>query len=206
MCNCDTEDWRHVITCGSLDASLHRAALWGKFRKLMERWHLPPYFWTTIEKGINHYTDHPHKYTVNLKDNEPQKPFGVTFTTSRNLLQQAFRTQSHIGWDDFLKVRISRDWLTCVRYNEAHSNGHGKSKDWSTKFIGGLWEHLKCLWQFRNSIYHQDNEGTIARYKLEARDMDMEKLWERHTELLPKLRDFQKQHFDMRQCIADLRY
>jgi hypothetical protein len=34
------------------------------------------------------------------------------------------------------------------------------------KFIGGLWEHLKRLWQFRNDIYHQGNEGNIARYKL----------------------------------------
>jgi hypothetical protein len=28
MCNCETEDWIHLITCGSLDASLHRAASW----------------------------------------------------------------------------------------------------------------------------------------------------------------------------------
>jgi enoyl reductase-like protein len=62
------------------------------------------------------------------------------------------------------------------------------------------------LWQFRNDIYHQENEGTIARYKLKALERDMEKLWARHTELLPKLRDFQKQHFDRRQRIADLRY
>jgi hypothetical protein len=34
----------------------------------------------------------------------------------------------------------------------------------------------------------------------------MEKLWARHTELLPKLWDFQKQHFDRRQRIANLRY
>jgi septation ring formation regulator EzrA len=34
----------------------------------------------------------------------------------------------------------------------------------------------------------------------------MEKLWTRHTELLPKLWDFQKQHFNRRQRIADLRY
>jgi hypothetical protein len=34
----------------------------------------------------------------------------------------------------------------------------------------------------------------------------MEKLWARHIELLPKLWDFQKQHFDRRQCIVDLRY
>jgi enoyl reductase-like protein len=105
-----------------------------------------------------------------------------------------------------MKGRISRDWLAYVRYNEAHSNGHGKSKDWLAKFIGGLWDHLKRQWQFRNDIYHQENQGTIARYKLEALERDMEKLWARHTELLPKLNNFQKQHFDRRQHIMDLRY
>jgi hypothetical protein len=62
------------------------------------------------------------------------------------------------------------------------------------------------LWQFRNNIYHQDNEGTIARYKLEALERDMDKLWARHIELLPKLRDIQKQHFDRRQRIVNLQY
>jgi hypothetical protein len=206
MCNCEIEDWRHIITCGSLDSSLHRASSWEKLRKSMERWHLLPDFWTTIEKDTSHYKEHPHKRTANSTNNESQKPFGVTFTASRNLLQQAFRTQSHIGWDNFLKGRISRDWLTYVHYNEEDSNGDGKSKDWSAKFIGGLWDHLKCMWQFRNDIYHQDNQGNIVQYKLEALDRDMEKIWARHTELLPKLHDFQKQHFDRRQRIVDLRY
>jgi hypothetical protein len=109
MCNCETEDWHHVLTYGSLDASLHRAASWVKLKKSMERWHLPPDFWTTIEKGINHYTEQPNKHTVHSKDNEPQKPFRATLNTPRNLLQQAFRTQSHIGWDNFLKGPIIRD-------------------------------------------------------------------------------------------------
>jgi hypothetical protein len=58
----------------------------------------------------------------------------------------------------------------------------------------------------RNDIYHQYNEGTIVRYKLEALERDMDKLWARHIELLPKLWDFQKQHVNRRQCIVDLRY
>jgi hypothetical protein len=170
----------------------------------MDRWHLPQDFWTTIEKGVNHYTEQPYKRTTQLKENEPQKPFGVTFNTPRNLLQQAFRTQSHIGWDNFLKGLISRDWLTYVRHNEENTNGH--EKDWSAKIIGGLWEHLKRLRQFRNDIYHQDNAGTIARYKIEVLERDMEKLRARHIELLPKLWHFQKQHFDRRQRIVTLRY
>jgi hypothetical protein len=32
----------------------------------------------------------------------------------------------------------------------------------------------------------------------------MEKIWARHTELLPKLHHFQKQHFHQRQRMADL--
>jgi hypothetical protein len=168
MCNCETEEWRHVITCGLIDASLHRALSWGKLRKLTDRWHLPQDFWTTTETGVNRKTERPHKRTIQSKENEPQKPLGDKFNTPRNLLHQEFSTHSYIGWENFLKGRISRDWLTYVRHNEEHSNGHGKSKDWPTKFIGGLWEHLKRLWQLRKDIYHQDDEGTIARYKLEA--------------------------------------
>jgi hypothetical protein len=114
MCNCETEDWRHLLTCGSIDASIHRAVSWGKLRKSMDRWHLPQDFWMTIEKGVSHYTEQPHKRTTQSKENEPQKPFGVIFNTPRNLLQQAFRTQPHIGWDNFLKGLISRYWLTNV--------------------------------------------------------------------------------------------
>jgi hypothetical protein len=100
-----------------------------KLRKSMDRWHLPQDFWTKIEKGVNHYTEQPHKRTTQLKENEPQKTFRVTLSTPRNLLQQAFRTQKHIGWDKFLEGRVSRDWLTYVRHNEENSNGHGKSQD-----------------------------------------------------------------------------
>jgi hypothetical protein len=141
----------------------------------MERWHLPQDFWMTIEKGVSYYTEHPHKRTIHSEENEPHKRFGVTFNTPRNLLQQAFRTQSHICWENFLKGRISRYWITYVCHNEEHSNGHGERKDWSAKFIGCLRERLKRLWQFRNDIYHQDNEGTFAKYKLEALERDMEK-------------------------------
>jgi hypothetical protein len=91
MCSCETEEWRHVLTCGSINASLHRATSWGKLRKSMERWHLLQDFRTTIEKGVNHYTEQPHKRTIHSKDNEPQKPFGVTFNTPRHTNAQYTR-------------------------------------------------------------------------------------------------------------------
>jgi hypothetical protein len=52
-------------------------------------------------------------------------------------------------------------------------------------------------------MYHQDSEGTIARYKLEALEREMEKLWTRHSEILTRLWVFQNQHFNRIKRIAD---
>jgi hypothetical protein len=54
FCNNKKEAWKHILTCGSLDANLNRAASWAKLNKLMEVWHLPNDFWTAVEKGVGH--------------------------------------------------------------------------------------------------------------------------------------------------------
>jgi hypothetical protein len=99
----------------------------------------------------------------------PRKPFGVTFNTPRNLPQQACRTQSHIGWENFLKDRISREWLTYVRCNETHSNVTERARNGRRNLLGtmGTFEMFVAI-----SERHlpPDNDGTIAQYKLKALD------------------------------------
>jgi hypothetical protein len=75
MCGDAHEDWRHVITCKSLDASLHRTESWTKVKKAMKVWRIPPYFWISIEKVINHYAAHPLKRDKKYMPPEPQKTF-----------------------------------------------------------------------------------------------------------------------------------
>jgi hypothetical protein len=128
MCG-DNEDWRQVITCKSLDDELIRADSWSKLRKTMEKWGMSKDMWIAIENGVRHYTVNPKKrdpdnmppeppphYTVNPKkhdpDNMPPEPppsFGPTFNAPRNRLKVAFRAQSQMGWDNFLRERLSRD-------------------------------------------------------------------------------------------------
>jgi hypothetical protein len=87
---------RRLVTCTNMwfDRCIPPpGSIMGGNQNSMEWWHLPQDFLKTIEKGVNHYTEHPHKRTIHSKENEPQKPFGVTFNTPRNLLQQALRTQ-----------------------------------------------------------------------------------------------------------------
>jgi hypothetical protein len=53
MCD-DHEDWRHVLTCNSLDADLTPGDSWSKVYKMMDMWSLPIDIWTTMENGIHH--------------------------------------------------------------------------------------------------------------------------------------------------------
>jgi hypothetical protein len=122
MCGDAHEDWRHIITCKSLDASLHRTESWTKVKKAMKVWKTPPTFWIAIEKGINHYATHPLRRDKDNMPPEPQKPFGTMFYTPRNILQVAFRKQSHVGWENFLKRRICTEWCTYIKQHLASSN------------------------------------------------------------------------------------
>jgi hypothetical protein len=72
----------------------------------MKAWRIPPESWIEIEKGINHYASHPLKRDKEDMSPEPQKKFGTTFYTPRNILQVAFRKQSHVVWENFLKGKI----------------------------------------------------------------------------------------------------
>jgi hypothetical protein len=72
-------------------------------KKAMKAWKTPPYFWIAIEKGVNHYATHPLKRDKDSMPPEQQKTLRTTFYTPRNILQVAFRKQSHVGWENFLK-------------------------------------------------------------------------------------------------------
>jgi hypothetical protein len=97
------KDWRHVLTCKSLDAELIRGDSWSKLKKKMDKWRLPPYMWIAMENGVRHYTMNPLKRNPENMPPEPPSPFGTTFYTPRNRLKVAFHAQSQIGWDNFLK-------------------------------------------------------------------------------------------------------
>jgi hypothetical protein len=48
ICGYVHEDWRHIITCKSLDASLPITESWTKVNKAMKAWRIPPDFCIAI--------------------------------------------------------------------------------------------------------------------------------------------------------------
>jgi hypothetical protein len=209
MCGEEKEDWRHIMICVSLDASLHRADSWEKVKKDMAIWQLPNDFWTIVQKGLKFYIDHPLRRVKEDPHNPtPQlvSPFPHGFNQPRNLLKQAYRAQLNIGWDNFTKGIITRHWHNYINHHLQNKNIKLPKYEWAAKLIIALWEHLQRVWNFRNCVYHAENNGRVSRYKLEAHSRAMTDTWERHQELQGRLKTFQHQHFADHDQIKNLHY
>jgi hypothetical protein len=182
------EDWRHVLTCKSLDAELIRADSWSKLRKQMDKWCLPSAMWIAMENGVQHYTLNLLKHDPDKIPPESPSPFGTTFHTPRN------------------RGRLSRDWITCTDHHFQTNWSTIPGQKWITKLMLGLWEHMDRIWTYRNNIYHENNNQQVARYKTEALDRRYEKIWVKHAGLVKRLHAFQTKHVEERQRIGNLSY
>jgi hypothetical protein len=200
------EDWRHVLTCKSLDAEMIRGYSWSKLKKQMDKWSLSSDMWIAMESGARHCTMNPLKHDSENMPPEPSSPFGTTFYTPRNRLKVAFRVQSQIGWENFLKGRLSQDWIACMDYHFQTNGSKLTGQECITKLILGLWEHMDRIWTYRNNRYHENTSQQSARYKTEALDRRYEEIWVKHAGLVERLHKFEtKQHHQSNQrCILHL--
>jgi hypothetical protein len=137
---------------------------------------------------------------------ELQKKFGTTFYTPRSILQVAFRKQSHVGWEKFLKGSICTEWCTYIKHNLTSNNIKKDYQEGETKLILALWEHIYRVWTFRNTVHHEDNQGRVARYKEESLSRRMDIIWPKKEGLRDRLHEFQLPHFTYRDNIINLRY
>jgi hypothetical protein len=115
-----TEDWRHVCTCSSIDAALHRADSWVQLRQTLQCWKLTNDFWKAVEKRMQSYVAAPKK------------------AKGRTILATPFSAQSKIGWDNLVKGRIEQEW---IQFMENHYKNQGyklKARDWVQTFIFAL--------------------------------------------------------------------
>jgi hypothetical protein len=98
----------------TLDVDPNRTDSWEQVKKEMTIWKLPPDFWMVTQKGIQFYIDNLDKQNMQEEDDPPipqaPTPFQPTLNNARNLLSQAYRAQSSVGWENFMKGRIIGQW------------------------------------------------------------------------------------------------
>jgi hypothetical protein len=163
---------------------------------MMDKWSLSSDMWIAMENGVRHYTLNLLKHNIDNMPSEPPSPFGTTFHTPRNRLKVAFRAQSQILWDNFLKGRLSRYWITCMDHH-FQSNGRKLTvQECIAKLIVGVWEHTDRVWTYRNNRYHENTNQQVATYKTGSLDRIYEEIWEKHAGLVERLPAFQTKHFE----------
>jgi hypothetical protein len=87
-CMCEHhEDWRHVLTCKSLDAELIGSDSWSKLNNQMDKWSLPSDMWNAMESGVRYYTMHPLKRDPENMPPEPPSPFGKKLLHSKKQIE-----------------------------------------------------------------------------------------------------------------------
>jgi hypothetical protein len=69
-----------------------------------------------------------------------------------NNIQQAFNNQSKIGWDHFVRGRISLTWGAIV--NDLSANEQFDTEAWGTKLIDINFKHLLLFWEHRCDNEH----------------------------------------------------
>jgi hypothetical protein len=153
----------------------------------MNKWKIHRDIWTCFEHGLSHFSRHIHTDDTS----RPTPPFGPSLRANHLILNNATATQSRIGWPIFLKGRISNEraklWTKYM--------GLPTSKSCERALIQLLWDHIYCLWTFRNNEDHKNDNRTEAQYKQQSLDIIIvQQYCVFHTHNLP-LNPLQQHHF-----------
>jgi hypothetical protein len=85
-------------------------------------------------------------------------PFNGSFVPHGILLNDAFTSQSKIGWRNFLKGHISKKWgilLTPKRKTDV-------IEAFKRAMLKDLWKHSLQLWEFINDESHKDEVRSVT--------------------------------------------
>jgi hypothetical protein len=86
-------------------------------------------------------------------------------------LTHAFNLQRKIGWDQFFRGRISKDWQHAIHtyYNEWQPGDSFTSDQWMRNTIDAIWKFALTLWRQRNATLHgKDSILTLEKRRKEA--------------------------------------
>jgi hypothetical protein len=81
------------------------------------------------------------------------------------LATQCISQQATLGWNQFLRGRISKLWRQFYSYFKALADPNGDI--WTKKLVLALWAHTESLWKNRNAKVHG---GTVEEQKRREKD------------------------------------
>jgi hypothetical protein len=97
-----------------------------------------------------------------------------------NALCDLHYSQSEIGWDQFLRGRISKKWRL-VYSKLTTSKQKVNPSVWTAWFIKAIWQHSHSTWKNRNHVVHNQNKKTISSIALSKLHQKTSELYIRYS-------------------------
>jgi hypothetical protein len=142
----------HLLTCSSQEATATRQQSTQIFNKALLAACTPPDAVNTIVNCIS-------TMDSNVQVDHSQ--------SSSDLLSQAVSDQANIGWEHFLRSRLSQCWRQVfISYlPQQDKKRETKVDTWLRKVIHALWDYSFSIWEARNLTVHGCTE-TVKEGKL----------------------------------------
>jgi hypothetical protein len=143
-CQVGDETLNHVFSCMSPDALDHRQRALKELQLALETTGIPAMVTQSIIYGIERWTASQHDSNISIR-----APSRGSMVASRLLLTQAFTEQSStIGWDQFLRGRVSLHWGRAISsFKSDGKPSNANSTAWIKQMILKVWDYSISLWK-----------------------------------------------------------
>jgi hypothetical protein len=146
-CQCDMEDFTHVLQCQQVEAK----ALWKSKISELKQWMLQHYISPSVAIAICDHLNH-----WNCDD----YPLGSTASVS-SAFNEVFEKQNENGWESFLLGFWVSDWFAVQEKYLQTIKCKISIRRWASSIIRKLWNIAWDMWDHRNQWLHHQEEGEL---------------------------------------------
>jgi hypothetical protein len=160
-CKDTTETMSHVFSCPAPEANQARIELRAQRETTLKQINTPIKILQAIIHGLQEWETNMHTPTATFK-----APFRGSVLPADCTLVQAYQEQSkEIGWDHFLRGRISTKWSRAYQlYLYKPDQELPKTTPWVKQVITAIWHYSSSIWKFCNGIkYGHTKEEAIEK-------------------------------------------
>ena len=161
MCSHSVEKEDHILKCLSPSRQGIREEWISSLRRFLMNDHTHPVVCIAIISGVQAWLD-----------NKAPPKIHILIPNASTHLIKAYEQQTEIGWDHFVRGRLSIQWsYLCQHYLDQHNISSTKmtSDRWGRQLISINWESVLKLWERRNIEEHGDTteeQNVITKNKL----------------------------------------
>ncbi|MGH7955165.1 MAG: hypothetical protein ACREOZ_04315, partial [Gloeomargaritales cyanobacterium] len=150
LCLGADETTDHILRCPSEQGKTARRKAWLTVLKELKEEKTAPLILKAINESVASWTEgRTRTWRSEYTDINAQQ------------VHKAAQAQSKIGWEQFMRGRVARQWrMAQMRYlNETGSPCKYTAERWAKKLIKLIWNYAMEIWHGRNQLIYGENEA-----------------------------------------------